>query len=1078
MLSLVLYGRNDNHGYNLHKRAAISLNAMAEVLTDADDEILFVDYNTPDDLPTFPEAISDTLTERAKEKLRVLRVRPILHEQFKSRTHLNALESISRNIATRRSNPNNRWVLSTNTDMIFVPHDRAESLSDIVRNLPDGFYQLPRMELPEVLWESFDRRDGAGMVERTREWAKRFHLNEIVKGSDDVLYDGPGDFQLCLRSDLFAMHGFHEGMLRGWHVDANLCVRMLKRYGRIESLAQKLFAYHCDHTRQATPSHTHDRLENSADEFVSRVREPGLPAQAEVWGLPEAEIEEVRLGRADVFSRYLKGLEAAIPAAQLEVYESAYRSETFGRLAYRRAHVLPFVMDLVAPFPRHSRILYVGSRMDMFEDFVRAHAAIADDVQIIVPETATWLPENPHARRAPLTLAVREADLLIFEFGVAEEETPMTPEHRERFSAVRRAFRVAVLAEQERAEKGGARRRVVAINAIHNEFEGLVANHVAFTLTPFASRVRQGYFLLEGIAAEHGFDVRTVWRDVGRALGRSRPPPLAEGQELARLAVEAAAAGPNTALSTEALGCAAPLLALLNHTQVEQATGIPRQTARALAQRLEEERPSNRLAHLTSAPRGLNAVAPTRVADNSDWERPAFARFVSNHFGGAAATGFVERNLWTWERAAVLDALAAVDALKPGAKALMISTVPDLLAPALSDYTEDLHIAGVSADPGRPMIAPPAVDDSSLSAFTPWSPDNGACYDIIVVIQHALFAQGPARFAEGLVEVQQLLTDGGHVVVSTGVSLAGWVGPHELPAAHLAGHTARILSEGSGYALCGPVDVTVSAPTLDRTHPHRRTDLKHRELLSVRAGRTISEAVVTLRRTRTNATAEARRRVVERALFGDAFQSYVSRALLRARPTAKRVFASALRRPAIASAVSALERRFDGSVDDADLWGGAPVTWSASLRTHSHVTVENGRFEIAAGAPDGHAIFGPYNPLGAGVWDLTFRARLISAGAAGKLAVDVAQGDVVIAAQMFSAEELDGRELRVRFMTLSNLLFKLTRSVNQLEVQTRFGVLGGAGIEIRDIQVARPGAVTPGVVERRPTENAKESAET
>ena len=57
MISIVLYGRNDNYGYNLHKRAALSLNCMAEVLTDPSDEILFVDYNTPDDLPTFPEAI-------------------------------------------------------------------------------------------------------------------------------------------------------------------------------------------------------------------------------------------------------------------------------------------------------------------------------------------------------------------------------------------------------------------------------------------------------------------------------------------------------------------------------------------------------------------------------------------------------------------------------------------------------------------------------------------------------------------------------------------------------------------------------------------------------------------------------------------------------------------------------------------------------------------------------------------------------------------------------------------------------------------------------------------------------------
>ena len=157
MISVVLYGRNDSYGYNLHKRAALSLNCMAEVLTDPADEILFVDYNTPDDFPTFPEAIQDTLTKRAREVLRILRVRPRVHDKFKSRTHLLALEPIARNVAVRRSSPHNRWILSTNSGMIFIPQGDA-SLSEIVRDLPPGFYSAPRTEIPEALWESLDRR--------------------------------------------------------------------------------------------------------------------------------------------------------------------------------------------------------------------------------------------------------------------------------------------------------------------------------------------------------------------------------------------------------------------------------------------------------------------------------------------------------------------------------------------------------------------------------------------------------------------------------------------------------------------------------------------------------------------------------------------------------------------------------------------------------------------------------------------------------------------------------------------------------------------------------------------------------
>jgi len=93
MISVVVYGRNDAHGYNLHKRAALSLNCIAEVLRDDDDEIIFVDYNTPNDLPTFVEAIYDTLTARAKSVLRVLRVRPEMHKRWQRRTDYNALDA-------------------------------------------------------------------------------------------------------------------------------------------------------------------------------------------------------------------------------------------------------------------------------------------------------------------------------------------------------------------------------------------------------------------------------------------------------------------------------------------------------------------------------------------------------------------------------------------------------------------------------------------------------------------------------------------------------------------------------------------------------------------------------------------------------------------------------------------------------------------------------------------------------------------------------------------------------------------------------------------------------------------------
>src|ERR1035438_439737 len=103
MISVILYGRNDSYGYNLHKRGAISVNCLAALLSDPDDEILFVDCNTPNQLPTFIEAIYDTLTPQAKARLRVLRLRPELHQRLSGHTHLMVVEPPPRNIAIDRT---------------------------------------------------------------------------------------------------------------------------------------------------------------------------------------------------------------------------------------------------------------------------------------------------------------------------------------------------------------------------------------------------------------------------------------------------------------------------------------------------------------------------------------------------------------------------------------------------------------------------------------------------------------------------------------------------------------------------------------------------------------------------------------------------------------------------------------------------------------------------------------------------------------------------------------------------------------------------------------------------------------
>src|SRR2546427_2171899 len=169
MISIVTNGRNDNYGFNLTKRTALGFNCLAEVLTE-EDEILFVDYNTPAHLPTLPEFIWDTLTDKALNLIRVIRISRDLHERLKNDSPLPMLENVSRNAAIVRSNPQNHWILSTNPDVLLVLCSRWQNLDELLRSVPDSFYEMPRFDIPESIWSSLYRGDPKTNMHTLREW--------------------------------------------------------------------------------------------------------------------------------------------------------------------------------------------------------------------------------------------------------------------------------------------------------------------------------------------------------------------------------------------------------------------------------------------------------------------------------------------------------------------------------------------------------------------------------------------------------------------------------------------------------------------------------------------------------------------------------------------------------------------------------------------------------------------------------------------------------------------------------------------------------------------------------------------
>jgi hypothetical protein len=501
MISVILYGRNDSHGYNLHKRAAISLNCIAEVLDDPDDEILFVDYNTPNDLPTFIEAIYDTLTPAAKSRLRVLRVRPELHARMVGSTHLFALEPHSRNIAIRRSNERNRWVLFTNSDMIFVPRPEFSSLASIVRDLPDGHYVAPRFDLPEPLWETFPRSDPRAVMHLCEDLGPKLHLEEVALRVPYMRFDSPGDFQLAPRQALFDIHGFDERMIHGWHADSNMCKRLYLFYGNhTEGLADRVKSYHCDHTRVATLAHRVDiKLENDLQQFVYALQDPVARHQAETWGAPGVPIEELDFAQ-DPPARFLCALEQTLPAPQPSAYQSD-ANDLRNFVFYRQEHALPYVAGNLTVYPRDARFAYVGNNPRMLDLTARCVEQMGfchplhHVAELFTPGRA------PSDTGLLCDQLLATYDLLIFDFGLDAEGSNLSHASRVtewprnlRYSlgAVARCLENCAERSDALSKAGGPVREFLVLNANHHVFGQFVAQFLIATDTPYPTHVRKG----------------------------------------------------------------------------------------------------------------------------------------------------------------------------------------------------------------------------------------------------------------------------------------------------------------------------------------------------------------------------------------------------------------------------------------------------------------------------------------------------------------------------------------------------------------------------------------------------------
>lgn len=405
MISIVVVGRNDNHGYNLSKRVSSSLNSMAQMLSEGD-EIVFVDWNTPIGYPVMPVSIKDDLLSKTRSMLRIIRVPQSVHNLVSEDSNRALIEPIARNVGIRRASPNSRWILSSNTDILFASPS-GKNFREIFENLEESLWLTYRFEIPEFMWDDLDRRNPASTSDRVLQWYRdESVLNRIrvdsASGADFPIPDGVGDFQLATKALWDKSTGFPEEMKKGWHVDTRLSLQMGRMSANKPQLISEsdLVIFHQNHLRNSTAYHG-----ASETNPLSEVVKPYINSSS--WGLLENTLEEIDLNNRneDIF----KSLSTAQKDNSLATLKTSDLDDMSKHLHYDLARTRIFLADEIS-------ILAKGSLVHCYSANGKTRLALSKicetfEVKIIFQESKLLKNNSTDSKASDVAL-------LILDYGV------------------------------------------------------------------------------------------------------------------------------------------------------------------------------------------------------------------------------------------------------------------------------------------------------------------------------------------------------------------------------------------------------------------------------------------------------------------------------------------------------------------------------------------------------------------------------------------------------------------------------------------------------------------------------------
>jgi hypothetical protein len=500
VLSVVLIGRNDNHGYNLSKRVSQSINSIAQSLTSAD-EIIFVDWNSPMGFPPMPISIHDDLSECAKKLLKIVVVPPSIHKQFAGQSKKMLLEPLARNVGMRRVSKDSRWILNTNTDILLLNPTHL-SLRDIAEKYDQSPTVAFRYEIPEFIWESFDRRDSQSIQEALRKWHELKFLEKNVGIAIDneqglTLPDGVGDFQLATKTLWYSVTGFAEDMLKGWHVDTRTAIQMNRLSSGLQFInPEELSIFHQNHMRTSTIYHNSD--ETNDESLVFQSYQNGTH-----WGIADINLPTFQL------DEYRNKVHSGIDLSFELLNEGRIRPEGESRkmqrhLEYSLKHSAAFIMDEIQLLQEKDAVLLVSYNESLIKWITNVCAKLNFSLKIF----------------GEFNEEIRYFNLLILDLGI-ESETPVLSANGasidETFPNTSAVGRIAIESDSWARKAQDNNSRVLVIRSqnwavrslVRNLFSVPLFNNYSGILTGQAKSKNsikrlQGRVLLNGVSFDYG----------------------------------------------------------------------------------------------------------------------------------------------------------------------------------------------------------------------------------------------------------------------------------------------------------------------------------------------------------------------------------------------------------------------------------------------------------------------------------------------------------------------------------------------------------------------------------------------